>query len=91
VGRRAWQVSAVSSAGVSTFDALERFDVEWAHPLSRAALLDLAASRSFVITLAPDDRQALLQEMRAILDTHPALTGRDDSTCPTSPSAAGAA
>ncbi len=64
------------------FDALERFDVEWTHPLSRAALLDLVASRSYVITLAPDDRQALLQEVRALLDTHPALSGRDDFDMP---------
>lgn len=64
------------------FGALERLDVEWTYRLSRAALLELVASRSYLITLRREDRVALLDEVRVLLDTHPALTGRDEIDMP---------
>jgi SAM-dependent methyltransferase len=53
------------------FGAVERLDVPWRQRLSRAAVLDLVASRSDVIALPPEDRAALLAEVRDLLDSHP--------------------
>ncbi|MCA6091410.1 class I SAM-dependent methyltransferase [Streptomyces sp. SCA3-4] len=56
--------------------------VEWRHCLTRAELLDLVTSGSSVIALPPADRTALLSEVRAFCDTHPALAGTDRITMP---------
>lgn len=58
------------------FGRLERLDVSWTHRLSRTALMDLVASRSYVITLAPEEREHVLASVRGLLDEHPALTDR---------------
>jgi SAM-dependent methyltransferase len=58
------------------FAPVEQFDVEWRHTLSGDQLVDLVASRSYVITMAEADREALLTEVRALLTGHPALAGR---------------
>ncbi len=55
---------------------VERFDVAWAQPLTRTDLLDLVASRSYVITMPADDRADLLAAVQRLLDTHPDLAGR---------------
>jgi SAM-dependent methyltransferase len=59
----------------SPFAPLQRHDVEWRYRISPVALIDLVASRSYVITLPPPQRDALLSEVRRLLDTHPALAG----------------
>jgi SAM-dependent methyltransferase len=58
------------------FGPVERFDVEWTHTLTGDRLVDLVASRSYVITMAAADRETLLAEVRALLDHHPDLSGR---------------
>jgi len=58
------------------FGAAERLDVPWSYRLSKAAVLDLVASRSYVITRPPKEREALLAEVGVLLDSHPALQGR---------------
>jgi len=45
-------------------------------------MLDLVASRSYVITLTSKAREALLGKVRVLLDTHPALEGRDHIDMP---------
>lgn len=57
------------------FGQVERFDVTWTHTLTRAELLDLVASRSYVITLPASDRADLVTAVGDLLDTHPALAG----------------
>jgi len=57
------------------FGPISRHEVEWTYRLSGEALLDLVASRSYVITLADPERAAILDEVRALLATHPALAG----------------
>lgn len=57
------------------FGPVERFDVTWTHTLTRAELLDLVASRSYVITLTGPDRADLLTAVGELLDTHPARAG----------------
>jgi SAM-dependent methyltransferase len=59
------------------FGPLRRHEVEWTYRLRGEALVDLVASRSYVITLAESERAAILDEVRALLATHPALAGGD--------------
>jgi SAM-dependent methyltransferase len=64
------------------FGPLERRDVAWRFRLTRDAVLDLVASRSYMIVLPPDERDAVLAEVRHLLDTDPSLAGRDEVELP---------
>ncbi|MBO0773162.1 MAG: class I SAM-dependent methyltransferase [Actinobacteria bacterium] len=57
------------------FGPPERFTVRWVNQLTPDALLDMVASRSYVITLPPQARTALLGQVRRLLATHPDLAG----------------
>ena len=59
------------------FGELEHTTVAWHYQLDRDALLDLVASRSYVILLADEDRARLLAEVDALARRHPALAGRE--------------
>lgn len=59
------------------FGPPERYTTAWRQEVSPQALLDLVSSRSYVITLPPGQRAALLREVRGLLRTHPALAGAD--------------
>jgi SAM-dependent methyltransferase len=48
----------------------------WTHRISRDQLLDLVASRSYVSLRPPDERAAVLAQVRQLMATHPALVGR---------------
>ena len=54
----------------------------WTHRLGASTLLDLVASRSAVILLPPDERAALLREVRQLIATHPELVGRTEFALP---------
>jgi SAM-dependent methyltransferase len=60
----------------------ERFTARWVSHLSRDALVDLVASRSYVITRPPAARAAVLADVRRLLGTHPALAGANDIALP---------
>jgi SAM-dependent methyltransferase len=64
------------------FGPVERRTVEWAHRITRDALLDLVSSRSYVITMPPARRAEVLGQVRQLADTHPALAGRDELVLP---------
>jgi SAM-dependent methyltransferase len=64
------------------FAPLQRHDVEWGYHLSRAALVDLVASRSYVITLPEPQRTALLADVRELVNAHPALAGAGEIVVP---------
>ncbi len=64
------------------FGPVERHEVGWRYQLDRDALIDLAASRSYVITLAPAERAGLLAQVRDLVDTHPALAGAGEIELP---------
>ncbi|HEY7925839.1 MAG TPA: class I SAM-dependent methyltransferase [Candidatus Dormibacteraeota bacterium] len=64
------------------FGPLERRDVAWRFQLTRNAVLDLVASRSYVIILPTHERDAVLAEVRHLLDTHPAVAGANDVDLP---------
>jgi SAM-dependent methyltransferase len=60
------------------FGPAERHSVGWVHRLSRAEMIDWVASRSYVITLPGERRHQVLGQVRDLLDTHPALAGREE-------------
>jgi SAM-dependent methyltransferase len=64
------------------FGPVERREFPWVHRIEPSLLLDLVASRSAVILLPPDERAALLREVRQLMATHPALVGRTEFALP---------
>lgn len=64
------------------FGAPERTQVRWHQRVTREELLDLVASRSYVITLPAPDREQLLGEVTELLNSHPALAGRAEFDLP---------
>jgi len=76
--------SAVSDAPPvgPPFGPLERHDVEWVHHLSPDALIDMVVSRSYVITMPAAGREELLNELRHLMRTHPALAGAGEIAMP---------
>ncbi|MEO8899272.1 MAG: class I SAM-dependent methyltransferase [Candidatus Dormibacter sp.] len=64
------------------FGPIEGHEVAWRYRLSPEALLDMVASRSYVITLPPDERAAVLAEVRHLVATHADLAGRDQLDLP---------
>ncbi len=48
------------------FGAVARHDVPWSQPMTAEGLVDLVASRSYVIVLPPDERARVLDAVRAI-------------------------
>lgn len=64
------------------FGPVERLEIEWRHALDGPALLDLVASRSYIIELEPDVRTDVLAQVQGLLDTHPDLVGRDRFVLP---------
>ena len=64
------------------FGPLELHQVQWVHGTSLPELLDMVASRSYVILLPPEQREDLLASVRRLAGTHPALAGRPDIALP---------
>jgi SAM-dependent methyltransferase len=64
------------------FGPVERRDVTWVHHLAPAALTDMIASRSYVITLPASERAAMFAEVDDLLRTHPALAGAREIALP---------
>jgi SAM-dependent methyltransferase len=59
------------------FGSLQRFQTPaWTHELTPGGLVELAASRSYVITLDEPQRSALLGRVRELIARHPDLAGR---------------
>jgi SAM-dependent methyltransferase len=59
------------------FGPIERFGVEWASHITPEVLTDLVMSRSHFITMADPGREQVLAELRNLLETDPALAGRE--------------
>lgn len=68
-------MGAMSPRVGAPFGPVERLDVEWAHHVTPDDLLDLVASRSYVITLPVGERRDLLARVGHLIDTHPSLAG----------------
>jgi len=57
------------------FGELERFDTEWTYELDVDALIDLVASRSYVIVMPDGQREALLHGIRDLAHSELERTG----------------
>jgi SAM-dependent methyltransferase len=64
------------------FGPVERRDVALKHRLSRDELIDMAASRSYVITMPDEQRAEVLAQVRHLASTHPAVAGSDELVLP---------
>ncbi|SDS31888.1 class I SAM-dependent methyltransferase [Actinopolymorpha singaporensis] len=51
------------------FGPVERRDFRWSHPMTPRDVMDMVASRSYVITLDAASREELLLRVRKLLDT----------------------
>jgi SAM-dependent methyltransferase len=64
------------------FGPLQHAEVTWTHRLRRQQVVDLVASRSYVITLPPGRRAELLRAVLDLLDTHADVAGRSEVDLP---------
>jgi hypothetical protein len=64
------------------FGPPERMEVRWRQQATRQEVLDLVASRSYVITMTEQERSRLLGEVTELLSDHPALSGLDQIEMP---------
>ena len=64
------------------FTDVARHQVEWTSYLTPQALIDLVASRSYCITSPENVRTRTLEQVRQLLDTHPALAGANGLALP---------
>jgi SAM-dependent methyltransferase len=64
------------------FTTPEAAQFRWSQPFRPAELRTLAASRSFLLMMAPDEREARLGEIDELVATHPALAGRETIEIP---------
>jgi SAM-dependent methyltransferase len=64
------------------FGPIEHREVGWTHWLTRASLVDLVASRSYVITLPREERDAVRADVRRLTDTHADLAGAERFALP---------
>jgi SAM-dependent methyltransferase len=59
------------------FGPFERRDVRWTRAMTVEGLVAMAASRSYVIALPPEERAHVLDGVRSLLATHPDTAGRE--------------
>jgi SAM-dependent methyltransferase len=64
------------------FGPFEHFAVEWSQHLTPKTLVDLVASRSYVLTLPEPQCQSVLAKVRELLGHCPDLAGRQDIWLP---------
>jgi len=64
------------------FGPLSRRDVEWSTLTTADDLVDLLSSRSYVITMTPQERAERLGQVRELLATHPGIGGATEFRLP---------
>jgi SAM-dependent methyltransferase len=64
------------------FGPVERFDLPWRQSTTTDALIELLASRSYVIVLPEAERATLLADVRRFLETDPATAGKAEISVP---------
>ncbi len=64
------------------FGPVQHRTVEWTHRLTRDQLLDMVASRSYIITMPAAERAEVLAAVRRLADSHPDLAGRAELDLP---------
>ncbi|MCK9795981.1 class I SAM-dependent methyltransferase [Isoptericola sp. 4D.3] len=66
----------------AAFDTVEARTFRWADRLPAAALRTLAGTRSYLLTLPDAERAERLDEVDALVETHPVLAGRSEVRLP---------
>jgi SAM-dependent methyltransferase len=74
----AWR--SAFDAGRDLFRPVEEAHFHHGHPLAPGGVLDRVAAVSFIAALAPAAREAVLDEVRALLASDPDTAGRDEVT-----------
>jgi SAM-dependent methyltransferase len=64
------------------FGPVEHRTIDWVHRLTRDQLVDMVASRSYIITMPAAQRAEVLAEVARLAGTHPALAGQDELLLP---------
>ena len=64
------------------FGPVEKAAFGWVATVGPERLIDMVASRSAVILMPPDERAAVLGEVRRLIATHPDLVGRTEFRLP---------
>ena len=77
---QAIETDAVAVA--APFGPLERRTWTWNRSMTVDTVLSMAASRSYLIAMEPDERAAVLDRIRALLETHPDTAGRAEFPMP---------
>jgi SAM-dependent methyltransferase len=67
---------------VAPFAPAERFDLAWRQSTTPEALIELLASRSYVIVLSEAERAALFAKVRRFLQTDPSTAGKAEVSVP---------
>ena len=80
--RQAAQVIDTSPEIGPPFVAPERMELRWRQAVTRQEILDMVASRSYVISRPAPERDDLLAEVAELLSEHPDLRGREDIAMP---------
>jgi SAM-dependent methyltransferase len=80
--RQAAQVIDTSPEIGRPFVAPERMELRWHQLVTRQEILDMVASRSYVISMLAPERDALLGEVAELLSEHPDLRGREEIAMP---------
>ena len=81
---RARRTAAAARSAVigSPFGPVQHRTVDWTHRLTRDELLDMVASRSYVITMPAAARAGVLAAVARLADTHPDLACRPELVLP---------
>ncbi|ROQ38618.1 methyltransferase family protein [Frondihabitans sp. PhB188] len=58
------------------FSEIERRDFEWVNEITPDEVIDMVASRSYILTLPEGERLEQLERVRTLLATHPDTAGR---------------
>jgi SAM-dependent methyltransferase len=64
------------------FSPLERYEIRWCNPMTAEGIVELFASRSYLITLSQEERAAALQQVRSLIMSHPDTAGRQEILMP---------
>ena len=80
--RQAAQVIDMSPPLGPPFGPPERMELRWQQPVTRQDILDMVASRSYVISMLAPQRDELLGEVAELLSEHPGLSGREEIALP---------
>lgn len=67
---------------MAPFTRFEYFETPWSQPLTPQGLVDLIASRSYVVTASPAEHDQILGRVKQLTEQHPDLAGKSEFAMP---------